>query len=563
MPSRNHEATSADSVSLRSAIPHAATGAFVIALAATTSCSSPVGEDMSAPPSTGKVVQALTDADADGMDDAWEVQHFGDLSQDAGDDFDGDGMTNGEEYLHSFDPTVADGFEDADGDRYPNVFEIRNGSDPHNATDLPTPTYVVDGNGGGTHLTISDAVNEADILNGDYQIIGLAPGVYTGSANVVGVALWSDKPKLLVIGLDGAANTIIDGSGTEYGWNIYNSSVIASLTFRRTALALNVIATGAEVRLVDLLVRDNSNPSYTSGLYVSDVANIHIVGSTFLNNRGYAIDAEQIYIGSGTATIENTVVWGATAGPMLGVGLWGTSLTVNHSLVKGQTLSGTGNLAGTTNPRLRSDGRLRSDSPLRGAGGSVSQSRVDIDGELRPTSMPDIGVDQFNDVDSDGLPDAWEVAQYGNISSVSGALDTDNDGLSNAGEHDWESDPLVADTDGDGIPDGIEVAHGLNPSVVDSDDFAGDLNGDGALDSLGHQLGHSFGELDTDGDSVSNADEALMCTDVFRTDTDGDGAADNVDPFPLDPSISALPSDPQDVTAPIITLTAPWYAVEQ
>ena len=146
MQLRDHETVFVDSARSRSAVTHAAMGALVVALAATTSCSSPVGEDATARPAVGKAVQALTDTDADGMDDAWEVQHFGDLSQGGNDDFGSDGMTNGEEHLHGLDPTIADGFEDADGDRYPNVFEVRNGSDPNNSTSVPSPTFVVDGN---------------------------------------------------------------------------------------------------------------------------------------------------------------------------------------------------------------------------------------------------------------------------------------------------------------------------------------------------------------------------------------------------------------------------------
>ena len=99
--------------------------------------------------------------------------------------------------------------------------------------------------------------------------------------------------------------------------------------------------------------------------------------------------------------------------------------------------------------------------------------------------------------------------------------------------------------------------------MADLDDVVTDLNDDGLIDSLGFQLGHAFDELDDDGDSVSNAQEALMCTDAFRADSDGDGVPDNLDAFPSDPSRSSLVSDPQDVTPPVITLTAPWYAVEQ
>ena len=41
--------------------------------------------------------------------------------------------------------------------------------------------------------------------------------------------------------------------------------------------------------------------------------------------------------------------------------------------------------------------------------------------------------------------------------------DFDADGLTNAEEQEWQTDPIVADTDGDGYVDGTEVSHGYNP----------------------------------------------------------------------------------------------------
>jgi hypothetical protein len=186
-----------------------------------------------------------------------------------------------------------------------------------------------------------------------------------------------------------------------------------------------------------------------------------------------------------------------------------------------------------------------------------------MDGEPRPSTTPDIGVDQFVDSDVDDLPDAWEVATFGDMTTLSGTVDADGDGLDDVGEYDWETDRLSADTDGDQLSDGYEVAHGTNPIVVDADDMVSDLNGDGLIDVIGLQLGYGFSQSDSDGDGVSNADEAGMCTNPVRSDSDGDGVADDADVFPLDPRMSSLPTDPEDVTGPQITLTAPWYAVEQ
>jgi len=51
-------------------------------------------------------VTSPEDSDGDGMPDAWEVQYFGSLTQDAFSDFDGDGISDLDEYLNGTDPTT-------------------------------------------------------------------------------------------------------------------------------------------------------------------------------------------------------------------------------------------------------------------------------------------------------------------------------------------------------------------------------------------------------------------------------------------------------------------------
>lgn len=53
-------------------------------------------------------VFAEEDIDDDGLPDWWEIQYFGDLSQDACGDFDGDTFTNLEECEAGTDPTDPD-----------------------------------------------------------------------------------------------------------------------------------------------------------------------------------------------------------------------------------------------------------------------------------------------------------------------------------------------------------------------------------------------------------------------------------------------------------------------
>jgi len=63
--------------------------------------------------------------------------------------------------------------------------------------------------------------------------------------------------------------------------------------------------------------------------------------------------------------------------------------------------------------------------------------------------------DCAGDTDSDGLPDSWEIAHFGNITSRNGTGDPDGDGLTNLQEYQLGTDPLVAnvDADGDGLAD--------------------------------------------------------------------------------------------------------------
>ena len=52
--------------------------------------------------------EELVDSDADALPDAWEIAHFGDLSQSADEDPDGDNQSNLLEYLRGSSPEVPD-----------------------------------------------------------------------------------------------------------------------------------------------------------------------------------------------------------------------------------------------------------------------------------------------------------------------------------------------------------------------------------------------------------------------------------------------------------------------
>lgn len=124
-----------------------------------------------------------------------------------------------------------------------------------------------------------------------------------------------------------------------------------------------------------------------------------------------------------------------------------------------------------------------------------------------------------DDDDHDGLTNA-EEKRYGTDPENP---DTDGDGLSDGDEvHLYRTNPLKADTDGDGLNDGAEVLnYRTDPTKYDTD-------GDGLSDGDEVNIYHTDPlKADTDGDGLSDGDEVKVYhTDPLKVDTDGDGLSD-------------------------------------
>lgn len=115
--------------------------------------------------------------------------------------------------------------------------------------------------------------------------------------------------------------------------------------------------------------------------------------------------------------------------------------------------------------------------------------------------------------------------------------DTDGDGLSDAEEAAYNSDPLNKDYDADGLLDGFEVYQ------TGTDPLNNDTDGDGLLD--GEEInvyGTSPASGDSDGDGLTDGEEIYTYgTGPAYYDTDGDGYGDGDEVYtfgtsPLDPA---------------------------
>ena len=115
------------------------------------------------------------------------------------------------------------------------------------------------------------------------------------------------------------------------------------------------------------------------------------------------------------------------------------------------------------------------------------------------------------DVDEDGLPDAWEVAN---------GLDP-NDAQGDNGSN--------GDPDGDKVDNGTEYLDGTNPKLDDTDN-------DGLDDGDEKVANTDPLNRDSDNDTLSDGAEVAAGSSPNNIDTDGDGSLDGDDPDPTDPA---------------------------
>ncbi len=125
------------------------------------------------------------DSDGDGIPDWWKLHYFGHLDYDA--------------------------YDDPNETGYPLIYEYVHGTDPTDPNSIPEPHFIVDRTqeeGGNVFHDIKSAVEEANSASEDYQIVEVAPGVYTGPENF---RFTIEGPKMLLRGKEGSEATVIEG----------------------------------------------------------------------------------------------------------------------------------------------------------------------------------------------------------------------------------------------------------------------------------------------------------------------------------------------------------------
>jgi len=133
------------------------------------------------------------------------------------------------------------------------------------------------------------------------------------------------------------------------------------------------------------------------------------------------------------------------------------------------------------------------------------------------------------DSDTDGLPDYWENANFGDLTHT-GSEDFDLDGFTNLAEFNGGSDPKVfssvpGDVDGDELADSWETAYFGNLSHTGSEDPDGDFNSNEDEETAGTDPTSNTSFPDTDSDTLSDGWEYTYIQDLSSgpgDDPDGD-----------------------------------------
>jgi len=309
------------------------------------------------------------------------------------------------------------------------------------------------------------------------------------------------------------------------------------------------------MRIVGCVIRDNHAGDQGGGVYVSN-GRPTFVSCTIAGNEAASGGAIYNTSSSNAVTLVNTLRWNPDA-PEETAGQT-SSIVRDHSLSR-DAASGNVLIDGadqlTADPGLGYDYSLVAASPARDTGTNVLHPALDLDGEPLIDGLKDIGADEFNDADADGLPDWVEALGASDAASDADGdtlnnldeyethwtnpndPDTDGDQLDDAAELTAGTDALDPDTDGDALPDGWEVNYGLDP--LDGATADGDPDGDTLLTSEEFELGTNPSSDDTDGDGLKdNVESTIFAStdpsnfyylDPTNPDTDGDGISDGLD----------------------------------
>ena len=484
------------------------------------------------------------DSDEDGMADLWESFYFGDLASTGTGDDDGDGLNDKSEYENLGNPTV----KDTDGDGVEDGPEVNtHGSSP----------ALVDSDG--------DTLSDGDEVNVHNTSPAKADSDDDGSGDAIEIAFNTDpndgaeRPNAVAATQSGNwndASTWEDGLAPSAGKNyVVLSGIVSKIAATQGAFggdSLTLLGSTLELTAdesqADLVVTNGT-------IAAAENANL---GGKITVNESAAVNASdnELNLGSqlsGTGAI--TFTGGSVDVPAGSVGISGaaSSFVGDVSVIGTSLFLFTENgLAGAGEGNLTLQGaELHVNAPSRFCGDILIVGDafiLNLGNTLEVVDLKGISADDgsvlFNlqgvlpnaELTADNLVN--DVGFNEDQASGDGTLKlNDNPTCSLPG-----CDDPNLDTDGDGLSDCDEALDiGTSPTLADTDE-------DGVDDGTEVADGTNPRGSDTDGDGLSDGDEKINGTDGLNRDTDGDEypdgfeVAQGTDPLdPLSPEPGSAP----------------------
>lgn len=508
---------------------------------------------------------SAADSDSDGLDDAWEINYFSNLAQSGTGDADADGFSNeaeetagthpanaaftpantdGDGLLDAWEVThfgnisVTSGSFDPDADFCTNLEEQAAGSNPLSRTDFPDADSdeMADGwevafLGGESASPFADADGDGDNNLAEFLANSHPTLLAWKSTQAALQHRWSFNGSLndsvgtshaTIFDPDGAGNTGLVSQGSNDVMLAGGSSASTDsvrlgtnlLQGRRQPVTLELWATHITLQNWSRIFDFGSS---TGEYLMMSWTQASTSGSDMVELRDSALsnaaNTNQPYTTGSEFHIIMTLEPGMGAAGSMRV-TWYRAL---------RTASGIGAARGsfdTTNTLERFVDAACDLGRSRFTADSVANARYNEvrlwQGALSTTERElyhDLGPDSLTaaDTDSDGLLDEWELTFFGSLAAQTASGDPDADGYSNAQEYTNGTNPTVfdsgvTDTDSDGLPDAWENQYFGNLSQ----NAAGDLDRDGRT----HLQEYTDGTIPTDPNSIPG-------------DTDGDNLPDS------------------------------------
>ena len=513
------------------------------------------------------------DVDFDGMNDAWELLHFGNLLAEPNEDADDDGSTNLQEYTFGFDPNNYLSSLDSDSDGLPDGWEIhyfRLGGE----TGLANGGTIIarhDGNADPDSDQFSNALEYAFLT--DPNSSGSVPGDLDGNGTNDGPLLklggdligttsfnaalnWHDAAipvagKTYIVAVNGLRTPttgdvtfagdrlVLTTSGTNIGtliWKTPGAVTLPLLDMRggriNQAIDAGTLATlnGAIVVNADSELFAN-NGSFLINSTISGPGGLTLTGNNLVTLAGASTRTGNLVVNAATTATTNRFTLAPTGSMTFVPKAAGVTNAITGAGVI--TLNGTFNIdASGASSTIGDSWTLVATTGAKTYGASFNVAGYGgigtTPGSRQWTSTGSAPFFRFDeatgvltviadpDTDDDNLADEWEMTHFETLAR-DGTGDFDNDLATDAEEYaagsNPDSDASWPDSDADGVNDAWEIATFGNLTTATVTDKDGDALLDTWEETYFGTIGAQNGSGDPDNDTFTNEVEETAGSD--------------------------------------------------